>query len=90
MNKAMMKETSSSFIITDSMNGHGALTVEGVDDNATYHLVEYADSKTRERLSSLTEGTKVRMCVERAGVRANVWKATKLVGGASASTPARA
>lgn len=75
------EETTSSFIVKDSMNSHGALTVEAVEGHATYHIVDYADAETRERLASATPGSKVRMVVERAGVRANVWKATKLVTG---------
>jgi hypothetical protein len=81
MTQQTEEETTSSFIVKDTMNSHGALTVEAVDGHATYHIVDYADTETRERLSSLTPGSKIRMVVERAGVRANVWKATKLVTG---------
>jgi hypothetical protein len=87
MSKAKDAESSSSFIVMDSMNGHGAITVQQTDGHATYHIVDYADAKTRERLASLTEGSKIRMEVERAGVRANVWKATKLLAGSANAAP---
>ena len=90
MQRANGSENPPSFIVTDPMNGHGAITVQGSEGHATYHIVDYADAKTRDRLSSLTEGSKVRMEVERAGVRANVWKATKLVAGAADGSPIRA
>jgi hypothetical protein len=84
------EKSPSSFIVTDSMNGHGAITVQSAEGHATYHVVDYEDGETRERLASLTEGSQVRMAVERAGVRANVWKATRLVGGSGKPTPVRA
>ena len=89
MQEANGSENPLSFIVTDSMNGHGAITLQASEGHATYHVVDYADAKTRERLSSLTEGAKVRMEVERAGVRANVWRATKLVAGAANGSPIR-
>jgi hypothetical protein len=81
MDERSGEESPSSFIVMDSMNSHGAVTVQCPDSRATYHVVEYADSETRERMASLTEGAQVRMCVERAGARANVWRATELVAG---------
>jgi hypothetical protein len=72
------------------MNDHGAITVQPVDGHSTYHVVDYADGKTHEHLASLTEGSKVHMSVERAGVRANVWRATKLAAGAGKVTRVRA
>lgn len=89
MSERMMEETPSSFIVKDSMNSHGAITVQPVDGHATYHVVDYADAETRERLASLVEGSRIRMAVERAGVRANVWKATKLVSTSTTRTPVR-
>ena len=86
MCKVIDTDNTSSFIVTDSMNAHGALTVQETDGHATYCVVDYADAKTRERLASLTEGSTIRMEVERTGVRANVWKATKLVA-RSPNTP---
>lgn len=90
MNERMGDKSPSSFIVMDSMNRHGAITVQPVDGHATYHVVDYEDGKTRERLASLTEGSRIRMSVERAGVRANVWKATQLVAGSAKPTPVRA
>jgi hypothetical protein len=89
MSERMMEETPSSFIVKDSMNSHGAITIQPVDGHATYHVVDYADGETRERLASLTEGSRIRMAVERAGVRANVWKATRLVSTSTTRTPVR-
>ena len=89
MSERMMEETPSSFIVKDPMNSHGAITVQPVDGHATYHVVDYADAETRERLASLVEGSRIRMAVERAGVRANVWKATKLVSTSTTRTPVR-
>jgi hypothetical protein len=68
------------------MNSHGALTVEATDGHTTYHIVDYADTETRERLASLTEGAQVRMVVSRVGVRANVWTAEKVVTGSAKPT----
>lgn len=84
------EEIPASFIVTDPMNNHGAVTVQSTEGHATYHIVDYVDTETRERLASLTEGAQVRMSVERAGVRANVWTATKLVSGSAEPTPVRA
>ena len=81
MSQRMGEQSPSSFIVMDSMNDHGAITVQPVDGHSTYHVVDYADRKTHEHLASLTEGSKIRMSVERAGVRANVWRATKLAAG---------
>jgi hypothetical protein len=89
MEKLNGGESPSSFIVTDPMNSHGAITVEQDDGHATYHVVDYADAETRDRLASLSEGSKIRMSVERAGVRANVWKATKLVAGTASASPVR-
>ncbi len=89
MSEAGKEESPQSFIVIDSMNSHGALTVQSVDTRATYHIVDYADADTRERLASLTEGAQVRMSVSRAGVRANVWAAKKVVTGSPEPTTAR-
>ncbi|AUV82614.1 hypothetical protein C2R22_14005 [Salinigranum rubrum] len=90
MNRAGGEESPQSFIVIDSMNSHGALTVQSADTRATYHVVDYADTEARERLASLTEGAQVRMSVSRAGVRANVWTAKKVVTGSAEPTTARA
>lgn len=89
MNDSMGANDPSSFIVIDSMNDHGAITVQPVDGHATYHVVDYEDGTTHERLASLTEGAQIRMSVERAGVRANVWKAVQLVAGSAKPTPVR-
>ncbi|WP_380677977.1 hypothetical protein [Salinigranum sp. GCM10025319] len=90
MSEGMREESSSSFIVINTMNSHGAITVQSTDDHATYHVVEYEDGDLRDRLASLTEGSQIRMSVERAGVRANVWRATKLAAGTGKATPVRA
>lgn len=90
MSKAGEEESPKSFIVTDSMNSHGAITVQSTDNHATYHVVDYADTEARERLASLAEGAQVRMSVARAGVRANVWTATNVVTGSAKPTPVHA
>lgn len=90
MSEVSGKETPASYIVIDSMNRHGAITVQSTEDHATYHVVEHADSETRDRLASLTEGAQVRMSVERAGVRANAWEATRVVSGSVDPTRIRA
>lgn len=90
MSKGDGNESPQLFIVTDSMNSHGALTVEATDNHTTYHIVDYVDTETRERLASLTEGAQVRMAVSRAGVRANVWTAKKVVTGSAKPTAIRA
>lgn len=89
MHEANGRENPSSFTVIDPMNGHDAITVQETEGHATYCVVDYADAKTRDRLASLTEGSKIRMEVERAGVRANVWKATKLLASSSNASPIR-
>lgn len=90
MSQSAGERSPESFIVIDSMNDHDAITLQSSDGHATYHVVNYADAETRERLASLTEGAQVRMSVSRAGVRANVWMAEKVVAGSAKPTPVRA
>lgn len=90
MHERVGEESPQLFIVTDQMNSHGAFTAQSADGHATYHIVDYPDDETRERLASLTEGSQVRMTVSRAGARANVWTVNKVVAGSSKPTPIRA
>jgi hypothetical protein len=60
------------------MNEHGALALECPSSGACYHVVEYANSRIRELLADVDPGSRVRVELERAGARANVWRATRV------------
>ena len=64
-----------SFTVVSEMNRHGALTVRSSGTHATFHLVDFADDATREKLASLVAGESVRLDLSRVGRRGNVWRA---------------
>ncbi len=77
------------FTIVSPMNDHGALTVRARETHATYHVVEFADPRLRERLAGLGAGNAIQLSLTRAGARANVWRAEGVYPGVSelASAP---
>ena len=66
-----------SYTIVDDMNGHGGMTVVDDSTNSTYQLVEYDSDSLRRELASRDVGDSVALELERAGVRANVWRASR-------------
>lgn len=66
-----------SYTIVDEMNSHGGMTVVDLSKNSTYQLVEYDDDSLRRELASRDVGDSVTLELDRAGVRANVWRASR-------------
>jgi len=73
-----MREAGDVHAVLRPMNEHGALTLERPGTGACYHVVEYADDRIRELLADVGPGGRVRVELERAGARANVWRATRV------------
>ncbi|MFC7202416.1 hypothetical protein ACFQJC_02740 [Haloferax namakaokahaiae] len=63
------------------MNDHGAATLRG-ENGSTYHVTSYEDPTLRSALEQCRTADRVRVEMERAGVRANVWHVTGLYPGA--------
>jgi len=68
---------SQSYTIVADMNEHGGMTVVDPSTNSTYQIVEYDDSGLRRKLASRDVGETVTVELDRAGVRANVWRASR-------------
>ncbi|WP_231727792.1 hypothetical protein [Haloferax profundi] len=51
------------------------------ENGSTYHVTSYDDEALRDYLASQRRGEQVRMDIERAGVRANVWQVSALYPG---------
>jgi hypothetical protein len=66
-----------SYTVIDDMNEHGGMTVVDDTTNSTYQLVEYDDESLRRELASRDVGDSVTLELDRAGVRANVWRASR-------------
>ena len=67
-----------SYRIIADMNEHGGMTVVDASTNSTYQLVEYDDESLRRELASRDIGESVTLQLDRAGVRANVWRASRV------------
>mgnify|MGYP006306173681 FL=1 len=67
-----------SYRIIADMNEHGGMTVVDAATNSTYQLVEYDDESLRRELASREVGDSVTLQLDRAGVRANVWRASRV------------
>ena len=67
-----------SYRIIADMNEHGGMTVVDAATNSTYQLVEYDDESLRRELASRDVGDSVTLKLDRAGVRANVWRASRV------------
>jgi len=67
-----------SYRIIADMNEHGGMTVVDAATNSTYQLVEYDDESLRRELASRDVGDSVTLELDRAGVRANVWRASRV------------
>jgi len=64
------------FEIVSPMNSHGGMTVVELSTNTTYQIVEYGSDELQSELAARDEGESVTLELDRAGVRANVWRAT--------------
>lgn len=71
-------ETSTqSYTIVADMNEHGGMTVVEPSTNSTYQVVAYDNGSLRRELASRDVGDTVVLDLARAGVRANVWRASR-------------
>lgn len=67
-----------SYTVVADMNEHGGMTVVDDATNSTYQLVEYDDESLRRELAARDVGDSVTLELDRAGVRANVWRASRV------------
>jgi hypothetical protein len=61
------------YTVVSEQNDHDHAAVRAHPRNETFHIVDYADGTTRERLGSVPAGSVVRLELSRAGRRSNVW-----------------
>jgi len=66
-----------SYRIVSAMTDHGGMTVVESSTNSTYQIVEYTTEELRSELAERDVGESVRLDLDRAGVRANVWRASR-------------
>ncbi len=59
------------------MTEHGGMTVVDPETNSTYQIVEYENESLERELAGCAVGERVRLDLDRAGVRANVWRAAR-------------
>lgn len=71
------KNDTQSYTTVSKMNAYGGMTVVRPAANSTYQIVEYDDSSLRRELAARDVGESVALELDRAGVRANVWRATR-------------
>lgn len=80
MQKTVSTNGVKTYTIVNEVNDHGAATLRD-EDGSTYHITSYDDEVLREYLADHSVGEQVRMDIERAGVRANVWQVSALYPG---------
>ena len=80
MPETMSTNEVATYTIVKEVNDHGAATLRD-ENGSTYHVTSYDDEMLREFLSNHRAGEQVRMDIERAGVRANVWQVSALYPG---------
>ncbi len=67
-------DSDTAFTIVSTMTDHGGMTVVESSTNRTYQIVEYDSESLRSELASRNVGDSVSLELDRAGVRANVWR----------------
>ncbi|MCO8268586.1 hypothetical protein NKF06_18875 [Haloferax sp. AB510] len=82
MSQTASRNSPGTFTIVNEVNDHGAATLRG-DNGSTFHVTSYENSSFRDYLANHHAGDRVRMDIERAGVRANVWQVSALYPGAN-------
>ncbi len=70
-------DVANEYTIISAMNGHGGMTVVDNSTNTTYQIVEYDSEALRSELASREIDETVSLRLDRAGVRANVWRAAR-------------
>ncbi|KAB1193491.1 hypothetical protein GJR96_08560 [Haloferax sp. MBLA0076] len=80
MPEMVSTNSADTYTIVNEVNDHGAATLRG-ENGSTYHVTSYDDEALRDYLASHRRGEQVRMDIERAGVRANVWQVSALYPG---------
>jgi hypothetical protein len=76
------------YTVVSEQNDHDHAAVRAHPRNETFHIVDYADGTTRERLGAVPAGAVVRLELSRAGRRSNVWCAESVHVGESESADA--
>lgn len=71
------REGTKSYRILDEMNAYETMTVIDPSTNSTFHLVAYDDRGLCRELAALDAGESVDLALSPAGVRANVWQASR-------------
>ncbi|MFO7833370.1 MAG: hypothetical protein R6V31_04785 [Halohasta sp.] len=71
-------DSGQSYTVVADMNEHGGMTVVDATTNSTYQLVEYDNENLRRELAAREIGDSVTLQLDRAGVRANVWRASRV------------
>ncbi|WP_410766753.1 hypothetical protein [Haloferax sp. DFSO60] len=74
------------YTVVSEVNDHGAATLRG-ENGSTYHVTSYENPALRTFLEECRTTDRVRLEMERAGVRANVWHVTGLYPGADSDAP---
>ncbi|RDZ63615.1 hypothetical protein C5B90_10795 [Haloferax sp. Atlit-12N] len=82
MSQTASRNSPDTFTIVNEVNDHGAATLRS-DNGSTFHVTSYENSSFRDYLANHHAGDRVRMDIERAGVRANVWQVSALYPGAN-------
>lgn len=77
MKQTPPKSDETVYKVVSEMNEHGGMTVVNPNVNSTYQIVEYDDSSLRRELASRDVGESITLALDRAGVRANVWRAVR-------------
>lgn len=77
MEHAPPKRSAQTYTVVSKMNEHGGMTVIDPSVNSTYQIVEYDNSSLRRELAARDVGESVTLELNRAGVRANVWRAIR-------------
>lgn len=78
MKEDLIKRVDNLYTIITPMTSHGGMTVVDPATHSTYLLVGYDDDNLQEKLASQTVGDSVRLNLKIAGVRANVWRASRV------------
>ncbi len=66
------------------MTTHGGMTIVDPETHSSYQIVSYDEKDLRQELAAQEVGESVILSIERAGVRANVWRASRSAATATA------
>lgn len=80
MKEDLIQSADDLYEVTKTMTSHGGMTVMDPATYSTYHLVGYDGDGLEEKLASRSVGDSVKLELETAGVRGNVWRASRVGG----------